>query len=331
MRIVILTEGGKDIGFGHLTRCISLYQAFEENGVIPEIAANGDESIASLLKGKRHRVLDRNKGVIPDDILKADIAVVDSYLLGLDLYKKVSAKAEVTAYIDDYARLDYPRGIIINGGIGVRKDMYPSAAGRTYLLGTEYALLRKPFWTIKTKDVKSSIDSILVTFGGDDIRDLTPKVLRFLAIKYPEVKKRVVIGAGFQNAGGIACLKDSRTELVYYPDAEMMLEAMQGSDIAISAGGQTLNELARVGVPAIAVAVSDNQVDNSINWKKAGFIEYAGWWQEGDILQNIENSIERLRPADVRKDMKAAGVSCIDGKGGLRIAEYLLSRAAKKI
>ena len=30
MKVFIITEGGKDIGFGHITRCFSLYQAFEE-------------------------------------------------------------------------------------------------------------------------------------------------------------------------------------------------------------------------------------------------------------------------------------------------------------
>ena len=31
-KVIILTEGGKKVGFGHITRCISLYQAFEEKG-----------------------------------------------------------------------------------------------------------------------------------------------------------------------------------------------------------------------------------------------------------------------------------------------------------
>ncbi len=30
MKVFIITEGGKNIGFGHINRCLSLYQAFEE-------------------------------------------------------------------------------------------------------------------------------------------------------------------------------------------------------------------------------------------------------------------------------------------------------------
>jgi len=30
MKVFIITEGSKNTGFGHITRCLSLYQAFEE-------------------------------------------------------------------------------------------------------------------------------------------------------------------------------------------------------------------------------------------------------------------------------------------------------------
>jgi len=43
MKVFIITEGGKNIGFGHITRCLSLYQAFEEKEIIPEFILNSDE------------------------------------------------------------------------------------------------------------------------------------------------------------------------------------------------------------------------------------------------------------------------------------------------
>ena len=30
MKVFIITEGGRNISFGHITRCLSLYQAFKE-------------------------------------------------------------------------------------------------------------------------------------------------------------------------------------------------------------------------------------------------------------------------------------------------------------
>jgi spore coat polysaccharide biosynthesis predicted glycosyltransferase SpsG len=34
--VLILTEGGREAGFGHITRCTALYQAFEERGIFTE-------------------------------------------------------------------------------------------------------------------------------------------------------------------------------------------------------------------------------------------------------------------------------------------------------
>ena len=57
MKVFIITEGGKNIGFGHITRCLSLYQAFEERGNKPKFIINGDNDIEYLLKDINYRYL----------------------------------------------------------------------------------------------------------------------------------------------------------------------------------------------------------------------------------------------------------------------------------
>ena len=44
MKVAIITEGLQGTGYGHLTRCLSIYQAFEEKGIIPLYIANCDEN-----------------------------------------------------------------------------------------------------------------------------------------------------------------------------------------------------------------------------------------------------------------------------------------------
>ena len=48
MKVCILTEGSAKLGFGHISRCISLYQAFEEKKIIPCLIINGDEITSSM-------------------------------------------------------------------------------------------------------------------------------------------------------------------------------------------------------------------------------------------------------------------------------------------
>jgi len=81
MKILILTEGSEEIGFGHITRCMSIYQAFQERGLDTELVVNGNGSIEKLMEGINHRIInwlqtDEFFSIIQD----ADIIVVDSYL-----------------------------------------------------------------------------------------------------------------------------------------------------------------------------------------------------------------------------------------------------------
>jgi len=48
MKVLIFTEGGSSIGFGHITRCQALLEAFKELNVPGEIFVNGDENSISL-------------------------------------------------------------------------------------------------------------------------------------------------------------------------------------------------------------------------------------------------------------------------------------------
>jgi RimJ/RimL family protein N-acetyltransferase len=65
-----------------------------------------------------------------------------------------------------------------------------------------------------------------------------------------------------------------------------MAELMTASDIAVSAAGQTLFELARCGVPTIAVGVAENQRHNLEGFTDAGVCYNAGWWGEGNATQS---------------------------------------------
>jgi len=332
MKVFIITEGSKNTGFGHMTRCLSLYQAFEEEKIISEFILNSDDNVKYLLKGinyqKSNWIKKRDK--LFELIKDADIVIIDSYLADISLYNKIVNLVKNSVYIDDNKRLDYPNGIVVNGNINAEKLKYPKKDGVKYLLGTKYTPLRKEFWKVPKKKIKEKIESIMVTFGGDDAKNMTPKVLAFLNEKYPNLIKNIIIGRAFQNIDEIKKYTDKNTNLIYYPDAEKMKEVMLESDIAISACGQTLNELASIGVPTIGVCIAENQLGNVKGWEKVGFLEYAGGHSKGDILEKIKNLIKILEDAKVRKNKSKIGIKFIDGKGSLRIIRLSLCNLFKK-
>jgi len=328
MKILILTGGGKNIGFGHVTRCIALYQGFKEKNINTEIIVNGDSTVNYLLKGVKHKNFNwlKNKKDIFKQLKGTDIAIIDSYFAPFDFYKRVSEIVKIPVCIDDYKRLNYPKGIVINGSIYAREIDYPKSDIITYLLGTKYTPLRREFWRVPQKRINKNINSIMITFGGNDTSGLTLKITNLIKREYPRFIKNIIIGRGFKNIKEIERLNDEKTRLIYYPDANTMRKVMLESDITISAGGQTLYELARIGVPTIALAVSQNQLNNIHGWQKAGFIEYAGWWHQRNLPSKILKCMQKLKPQQVRLRMNVAGRNIIDGDGARRVTDILLYR-----
>ena len=326
LKVYILTEGSRSVGFGHITRCLSLYQAFEEKGVKPKFLINGDDSIIGLVKDIDYEIADwlKIRQQVFERIKGSDIVIVDSYLADKEFYEVLPELVKLPVYIDDNKRIDYPKGIVVNGNIHAEDLNYPEKEGITYLLGTKYTPLRKEFWEVPEKEIKETVQSVMVTFGGDDMRNMTPKVLKLLSENYPEIEKNVIIGNGFCNIDEIESVADENTNLIYYPDAEQMKQVMLDSDIAISAGGQTLYELARVGVPTIAVAVADNQLGNVKGWQKTGFIEYAGWWEKENILEIVRICFGKLMDFSIRRKKSFLSRKFVDGKGSKRVIDLLL-------
>jgi spore coat polysaccharide biosynthesis predicted glycosyltransferase SpsG len=327
MKVLILTEGGKNIGFGHLTRCIGLYQGFREKGICSQIIVCGDKTVVSLLCGTNFRFFNwlKNKEVIFDIIKGMNIVIVDSYLAKLDFYEKLSNIAKVPVYFDDDKRFEYPKGIVINSNVYADSLPYPMDNGVEYILGPRYVSLRKDFWNILPRKIREKIYTIMLSLGGNDMRNLTPLIIKILLENFSKYNVKVVIGRGFQNVNEIKKIVGNRgkVNLIYDPSPVMLRKTMMDSDIAISGGGQTLYELARVGLPAIAIGLAENQQKNIKYWQEIGFLEYGGDWHDDNIYDNICLLINKFNSYDKRKKSSDVGKRLVDGRGSLRIVNFL--------
>lgn len=331
MKTVIVTEGGRDKGFGHITRCISFYEGFRERGLEGILVVNGDDSIRNLLKGIKHTIFNwlEHPKKLMEEIGGADVAVVDSYLASQMVYRQISERVRCGVYFDDMQRLDYPEGIVINGAINAEGLRYPRKEGVTYLLGIKYTPLRKEFVKVPKKRIRRNVRTMMITFGGDD-KGLTPRIVDYLNQTYPRIRKEVVVGRGFENISDIKRLEGPLASLIYFPNAQVMKELMLKADLTISGGGQTLYELARVGVPTIAIGLSENQLTNIKGWQKVGFLSHAGSYRDGRLLDRLKREVDRLLPYEVRLKRSEAGRTTMDGKGVERAIDRILDFLKKK-
>lgn len=324
-KLIILTEGNVQTGFGHVMRCLSLYQAFNALGILAKFIVFGDGTVKHALEGVDHDFINwvESPHLIDYYLTTAKVAIIDSYIAQLSTYEAIANRVPLVVFLDDYKRLNYPRGIVLNASADASCLSYPEHIGFQYMLGVSYALLRKEFWSVTEKQVNQVIENVMVTVGGEDSQNITPCLLRCLVDHFPHLNKKVVIGKGFNNVEDIEGAADSNTTLIFNSDARMMKNLIIDSDIAICGGGQTIYELAVCGTPAIVVALAKNQVNNIAGLLKLGFIDYAGWYNDKDYLMNITYCIQRLRDYRVRLEKSRLGRSLIDGRGPLRVAEYI--------
>jgi spore coat polysaccharide biosynthesis predicted glycosyltransferase SpsG len=239
----------------------------------------------------------------------ADVAVIDSYVADIDVYRTVAETASAAVYLDDTARLPYPKGIVVNGNPEATSLGFTAGPETTLLLGVEYQLLRSEFTDASHHEVNPSVTRILVISGGSDAGNVRDALA-------------TIASSACQNAI-VDVVRESRT-------ASELRDAMLAADIALTAAGQTIYELAATGTPTIAVCVADNQIAQARAFERAGALAYAGEWGDRGVDERVAFLLGTLDPLDTREAMSLAGRALVDGTGARLVAKTCIEIAAMK-
>jgi spore coat polysaccharide biosynthesis predicted glycosyltransferase SpsG len=265
------------------------------------------------------------------DLLKdSGLVIIDSYLAPkrfyYDLYRRVSSNGGLLAMIDDYSRIDYPAGVVINPSVYAESLRYRSnkAGSQHYLLGAKYIILRDEFVKMPKKEIRQEIKEVLVTLGGMDRTSFMRKLLCRLVKELPAARFHIISSKNM--AGSILSLSP-RAKFYSGLKALKVRALMLESDICISAGGQTLYELARAGTPSIGICFAQNQKRNLEGLSKTGSLEYAGWFDHPAILERVTRCVRKLMPQQERSARSSSGKMIVDGLGAQRIGDYLLTKS----
>jgi len=328
-QVIILTEGSHKYGLGHVARMRALTEAFEEKNFKVHLFVDGDKSVDSILKGTDYTLfLWKDSFPELENTIRDKIVIIDSYTAGEEIYKQVSNLAGIKLYFDDFIRLNYPSGVVVNPTLGAEELKYPKSKDITYLLGPKYLPLRKPFWKEPQKTFGKGINRILVQFGGDDIKGASPTVTEFLARNYPSVEINVVVGKAFKNSTveRLKALKEkfSNVNLYYAPSGEEIARLMTEADIGVVAAGlMTVYEALSRGLPLITVITMENQVDVLNRLISKNLVFNAGWFNDENLFKNIVRYINLLTPPEERKRFFLLGRSVVDGKGAPRLVQFV--------
>ena len=331
-KILILTEGGKESGLGHITRCVSICNEFHLKGISPIFLVHGDDSVKSSLKGFEYHLVNWIEDFYETKVLiqSSLIVLIDSMQISRAEIINISDLNTHTIHIDDEKQYNIiNNGFILDWTIN-RADGFSLGnrkTGVTYLVGSEFTPLRPEFYNSPQYVVKKTMKSMLITFGGSDVRNITPNVLKLLIDKFPNIEKKVVIGSGCKSIESIYKIADENTRITFDAAASDMVQNMHESDLAIASGGQTLYELAMIGTPTISITLVRNAIDDNIGWNKVGFLKNIGWYSDKNLIENLDKEINKLQDYEQRKKMSKIGQFFMTGNG----AKLIVKRVLKEI
>lgn len=313
--LLILTEGGEDIGLGHITRCSAIAGWVQKQGRTCRMVIDWHGSGHNPGNFEEARWMDWE---LSGPSFQA--VLVDSYKAPATTYGKIKNFAERLVVIDDYHRLpEYGADLVINPNPYSNSIPYAeNAAG-----GTQYVILRDAFRECTEKyRLRDKVKKILVTVGGTDMRSMLP----VLADLLEKTDYEVVFVCG--NEATEQAMKDRfagnrRFSFYGFAGPALMCRLMLGCDVAISACGQTLHELAYLGAPTIGIRIGDDQLLNQQAYIEAGFLSLAIDWNSGELESLLRHELNGLNSVEARAAKSKTGMNIIDGKGVERIAQLI--------
>jgi UDP-2,4-diacetamido-2,4,6-trideoxy-beta-L-altropyranose hydrolase len=340
--LLIRADAGAGVGAGHLMRCLALAEAWIEKGGAAVVAVPTDipDGLAARVASIGAAVERVPAG--PDDAgwlirrsnaLSARWIVIDGYRFGASYLAAVSEAGVPVLVLDDDARHPaYPAQLILNQNLHARAEDYRGKFNETLLLGPSYALIRSEFREISAweRPIPAVASKVLVTLGGADPGGHTARLIdafRLLgggdATHKPSV--RVVVGAANPRLESLRATVAELPGVEILSDVRDMGEQMRWCDLALSASGSTVWELALFGTPMLLATASKVEEPVARSMADTGAALHLGRLDDVDVERLATRLDQILGDAALRGRLRDATARLVDGQGAGRVVDQMLA------
>lgn len=335
------------IGAGHAMRCLSVARELMRRSAEAVFFVSCAESASFFAEeGFECHVLPGDEvDLSADDAIALGEAcrrrgiscvLVDSYAADggfFDAVKTGALNGLGVAYVDDMysvglgildAPVRRPVDMVVNCNFFADAGSYGEVYrddGTMLLIGPQFAPLRGEFVDSRPASCGSEVTDILLTTGSTNPSGILERLSGLCLAAAPEALVHVVVGPKAE-------YEPADSENLVLHKGESMAGLMRSCQMAVSAAGVTLLELAAMGVPAVAVGVVDNQHQDIAIYEGGGF--GLGCFASDDDAA-IKATIARLyQDSILRGGFSRKCRETVDGKGSGRIAKALLDIARRQ-
>ncbi|WP_161631540.1 UDP-2,4-diacetamido-2,4,6-trideoxy-beta-L-altropyranose hydrolase [Rhodoferax saidenbachensis] len=345
--MVFRTDGGSQVGSGHVMRCLTLAQSLKARGAdVLFICREQPGHLGYLIteRGFAVQLLAPVPGLATgnwvDDARetraalevglgrKANWLIVDHYLLDRRWEGELRASADRLMVIDDLCNRPHDCDLLLDQNLVA--DMHERYADKLpascrQLIGPTYALLHPDYARLHAHVAprRGAVRRTLVFFGGADSANLTERALdAFLALGRPDIEVDIVIGASSRHGDAVRQKAEAHAHIRVHAGLPSLATLMSRADLAIGAGGSTHWERLCLGLPCLVVTLADNQRPISEELHRLGLIQLLGHHDEVDQSM-ITGALDRLIRQGLPQEWSLRCMALVDGRGVSRVVTAL--------
>jgi UDP-2,4-diacetamido-2,4,6-trideoxy-beta-L-altropyranose hydrolase len=364
MNVFLRTDSSLSIGSGHIIRCLNLAKALKKTGAqclfiskdhrgnilekireenfplkvitVPETSNHYIRDEKSWLNGSQTDDAEQFIALVTESGIAPDIVIVDHYSLDHEWEARVKARfpAARLVIIDDLCNRPHCSDLLIDQTFQRSADEYALLNNNNgkILAGTKYALINPDFSKLRNQSIARKDHLILpkklmLTMGGVDAHNVTGKILGFLEqLDFKNIEKiTAILGAACPHNAEIKRLAEqSKYEIEVLMNVSNMAELMLEHDFAIGAMGGTTWERCVMGLPAVNVAIADNQNTIAKNLAEAGAVVLSADKLDCSLMNNALNHM-----ISHYHDQRILAMSICDGQGLSRNIQEIVIIPAK--
>jgi len=269
-RIVFRVIGNEKVGMGHIYRALSLAHEITDHEII--FVSDIEHTVAvNKLAGYDYRLdVYENNSIIEDIIkLKPDLVINDILsTTEKDVVFLQRSGIKVINFEDlgDGAKL---ADLTIN-------ELYdePQYKSKNTVWGHQYFFVRDEFHDAVPNSFHEKVDNILLVFGGVDQHDLSRKMYTAILeiCLSRNIKIDIVVGGGYKFYKQLEVETSDEPLVSITKETGVISSIMERSQLAITANGRTIYELAHMNIPAIVISQHDREDTHKFACEENGFI-----------------------------------------------------------
>jgi UDP-2,4-diacetamido-2,4,6-trideoxy-beta-L-altropyranose hydrolase len=264
MKIAFVTDGGLEMGMGHVQQSTTLAKELMDRAEICFLTKS-DDIVVKQIVGCGFKTFKLNNDNEIADLLheiNPNVVIIDKLDVDEALSKKLrdtlSAKLVIFSNMTT-ANVHADIAVCADFGSNFKNLRFRNEKTSTlYFCGPRYWILRREFYELhkKGKTIPGKVENILLIFGGSDPSNLTSTVLEQLLKLGHDYKIDVILGAhfGYPDAFNRVLSEHQKRELVnVYSDIRNVAQLMYEADLVIASPGLSAFEALCVGTPVIII------------------------------------------------------------------------------